>query len=870
MVENNRSKDKFDKEFSFLFKSISEEDESRIISAIKHGDHKKYKKLIKDHDATFIEMPERSLSPLHHAVTCNNKDMDAIKKTINSVLQSGIDINHPDEQGNTPLMHVLNERKKLERKDFISRVKFLMERGANLGWSEEECEEEFKQIDHLIKQVVTSKNEIDDIYKAQQDLKEQAKKELSVHFQDIKDVSIHGHCAKIQLKGDKEEFKISEFLQSNFCKSNGISGFSTLHDNGKSGMHGFVSPEGVRHYVVTDRSYEMTLNWPANGINHTIKIHIDAEGFVTVDKKYLDQYKAGEIDIAANKDVKIGNLFLAEALAEGRWKEKQVQNGLQNETIRSGNSVTREAVQKNSATDASEVESQPVMTSAPPNCNISPIHYNGTPESQSSNSVLENQQQPVIQRQSENQQQQANNQQFTTFTEDEVNAQNPNASLQTSNQRRPKRTPPPTPLRVSSLIKGQQQHENQQQSADQQKGEDEELHNRWSGSGSDSGYSSPTTDVFESQINSQEAQEKQRQAAQEKGPGDEIYNLQSFFSENVEKSNPSQLEEFLKEIRGRSQQDNKGLRKVNTNNEESPQNKDMSELQLRFSEDNNGLKKVNHTNESPTEEILTDSGKPFPTSSPNSGSDSGFSFPTHTSHSRSQVDTDQLEERLIYIEQSSENEEAPTERRNEGVLTPNVQNSDKIKQEWDSTYDFSLHDDSGFEEEELEAEEELLEALEVLSEEFAALYDENEQNEQIDSETSKSNNAQLNSTDQVMSELNESLKKTNKGLIPITQVGEKSITPVNAHNPFSDCVKDKNNLSELLKRDAAQLEPNVLEGQMEDTSAESANSFGDSFDHNRVKCSNKGTQLSKKIQQPWIERVTTTPTNDKDKGLSRK
>ncbi|MDD9331971.1 MAG: hypothetical protein PV340_05155 [Wolbachia sp.] len=46
--------------------------------------------------------------------------------------------------------------------------------------------------------------------------------------------------------------KVSEFLNSSFCKNNGISGFSTLNRNGKSGMHGVVSPKGVRQYVVTD------------------------------------------------------------------------------------------------------------------------------------------------------------------------------------------------------------------------------------------------------------------------------------------------------------------------------------------------------------------------------------------------------------------------------------------------------------------------------------------------------------------------------------------------------------------------------------------------------------------------------------------
>ncbi|UIP92918.1 hypothetical protein JSQ73_000840 [Wolbachia endosymbiont of Anopheles demeilloni] len=47
-------------------------------------------------------------------------------------------------------------------------------------------------------------------------------------------------------------------------------------------MHGFVAEEGekrIRHYVVTDGSYEMTLNWhDKNGKKCTIKIKIDKDG----------------------------------------------------------------------------------------------------------------------------------------------------------------------------------------------------------------------------------------------------------------------------------------------------------------------------------------------------------------------------------------------------------------------------------------------------------------------------------------------------------------------------------------------------------------------------------------------------------------
>ncbi|QIT36661.1 hypothetical protein [Wolbachia endosymbiont of Brugia pahangi] len=96
---------------------------------------------------------------------------------------------------------------------------------------------------------------------------------------------MYGNHASIKLEDNKKEFKISEFLNSDFCQKNGISGFSTLHRDEKSGMHGFVAEEGegkdkrkVRHYVVTDGSYEITLNWPVNGETHVIKIRIYPDG----------------------------------------------------------------------------------------------------------------------------------------------------------------------------------------------------------------------------------------------------------------------------------------------------------------------------------------------------------------------------------------------------------------------------------------------------------------------------------------------------------------------------------------------------------------------------------------------------------------
>jgi len=136
----------------------------------------------------------------------------------------------------------------------------------------------------------------------------------------IEDVSIYGNHASIMLKDNKKEFKISEFLNSDFCQENGISGFSTLHNDGKSGMHGFVAKEGdrkIRHYVVTDGSYEMTLNWYVNGEKCTIIININADGSV----ERIGGHDVNEKQLRGNKDVKICNLYLYEVLAKGRWKE---------------------------------------------------------------------------------------------------------------------------------------------------------------------------------------------------------------------------------------------------------------------------------------------------------------------------------------------------------------------------------------------------------------------------------------------------------------------------------------------------------------------------------------------------------------------
>ncbi|AAW70784.1 hypothetical protein EJB10_03145 [Wolbachia endosymbiont of Brugia malayi] len=188
-------------------------------------------------------------------------------------------------------------------------VKSLIERGT--GWNKDEIYEVLQK-------------ELNKMERAQQELEKEAERVLSRYIIDddvkgaVKGVSIYGNHASIKLEDNKKEFKISEFLNSDFCQKNGISGFSTLHRDEKSGMHGFVAEEGegkdkrkVRHYVVTDGSYEMTLNWyDKEGKKCTIRININANSIKLIGGNITEEQLK---DLSkANWDVKIGGLFLHE------------------------------------------------------------------------------------------------------------------------------------------------------------------------------------------------------------------------------------------------------------------------------------------------------------------------------------------------------------------------------------------------------------------------------------------------------------------------------------------------------------------------------------------------------------------------------
>lgn len=208
------------------------------------------------------------------------------------------------------------EEQKDDYHDFIQRFLFLLGKIKEKNKSIHTAVASFHILSFLIKYNANF-NE-DEVYKAviqdfnnvkeaRPELQDKAKKVLNGYIESgVETVSIYGSCAEVKLGGNEHEFKISEFLNSNFCKDNRISGFSTLHSNGKNGMHGFVSEEGIRHYIVTDGSYEMTLNWCyEDGKKCTIIINIDANGI-----ELIERNRVTDDQLKANKDVKIGNLFL--------------------------------------------------------------------------------------------------------------------------------------------------------------------------------------------------------------------------------------------------------------------------------------------------------------------------------------------------------------------------------------------------------------------------------------------------------------------------------------------------------------------------------------------------------------------------------
>nr|WP_261983819.1 hypothetical protein [Wolbachia pipientis] len=495
--------------------------------------------------------------------------------------------------------------------------------------------------------------ECNKIKKAEQKLESEVKKRLKEYVDDVAGVSIYGNHASITLGDNKKEFKISEFLNSDFCQKNGISGFSTLHSDGKSGMHGFVAEEGgkkIRHYVVTDGSYEMTLKWYAEGKECEIKIKIDANG---VDLVKGDDFSLERLE--ANRDVKIGGLFLHEIefREKGQGKSNEVEHdGQDNQALKKsfetfiGSDISRgvgiqatdttrgigsqttipRSDSENDLGHESQGESSqnkktppPVPTgtsSLPPKKDVFDEQGGsklGSRKPDRSEQIPNNQQQPEIPQQEGNSKS-ALLQEIRNFKKNNLrhtDVDDREASIERSKENNPwKKLKDKIPY---SPFSDMHEHNSDNRGASDAEWEESKqpLSVPKPNSKSDSGYS-PQIHA-QSQVDPEQSKRS---------------------LENIEQSNQTLPENLLKEIRDRSQKDNRGLRQVDST-DKLPQDKEDG-LQK------NDLADVK-TVEGPTVSVSA--------STPNSISDSGYSSPTHANHKQPQVNPGQLKASLMNVEQ---------------------------------------------------------------------------------------------------------------------------------------------------------------------------------------------------------------------------
>ncbi|WP_353272596.1 hypothetical protein [Wolbachia endosymbiont (group A) of Urophora cardui] len=517
---------------------------------------------------------------------------------------------------------------------------------------------------------------------ARQELEDKAKEELNKYItsanninDDVEDkkVSIYGNHASITLEDNKKEFKISEFLNSDFCQKNGISGFSTLHSDGKSGMHGFVAEEGgkkIRHYVVTDGSYEMTLKWYAKGEECKIKIKIDANG---VDLVKGDDFSLERLE--ANQDVKIGGLFLHEIKFREKGKVNEVQHdGKDNQALNKSSEIAiksnsrdieqevKKPVQKHQATHMNrEIGSQ--TPSLPP--------LRTTPEKDVFNEQGSGSQKPDRSEQTPNNQQKgatSDPSDSSTFTK--------SVSHNQDNRQKDERYDNPTfghavpgsqkPDRSEQTPNNQQQPKTQQQEGNSKGDLLQDIRNfkrnslRRTGVVDGSGASMeggrknestssiletlkdkvpylPYSNIHEHDSDNRGASDAEWEESKQplsvpkpNSKSDSGYSPQIHAQpqvdpeqpkrslENIEQSDQTPPENLLKEIRDRSQQDNRGLRQVDPTDKLSQDKEDG---------------------------LLKDSSTDVKTN------DSGYSSPTHANHGQSQVNPGQLKASLMNVEQ---------------------------------------------------------------------------------------------------------------------------------------------------------------------------------------------------------------------------
>ncbi|WP_375316732.1 hypothetical protein [Wolbachia endosymbiont (group A) of Colletes cunicularius] len=765
---------------------------------------------------------------------------------------------------------------------------------------------------------------------ARQELEDKAKEELNKYItnanninDDVKDkkVSIYGNHASITLEDNKKEFKISEFLNSDFCQKNGISGFSTLHSDGKSGMHGFVAEEGgkkIRHYVVTDGSYEMTLNWYVNGGKCTIKINIDKDGVDLIEPNGVTEQLKKQLEV--NKDVKIGGLFLHEIKFREKGKVNEVQHdGKDNQVLNKSSEIAiksnsrdieqevKKPVQKHQATHMNrEIGSQtpplpPLRTSSLPpkenvvneqgrNASAKPVSQDGGQRDKQNNPTPNNQQKGATSDPSNS----------STFTK--------SVSHNQDNRQKDERHDNPTfghavpgsqkPDRSEQTPNNQQQPKTQQQEGNSKGDLLQDIRNfkrnslRRTGVVDGSGASMeggrknestssiletlkdkvpylPYSNIHEHDSDNRGASdaewEESKQSLSVPKPNsksDSGYSPQIHAQpqvdpeqpkrslENIEQSDQTPPENLLKEIRDRSQQDNRGLRQVDPTDKLSQDKED-------------GLQKDDladvKTVEGPTVSVSA--------STPNSISDSGYISPTN-GDSKSQTDLKQvgrkLEEHINLTpfeelkntlgqenlglkpaDQSQISEETKKRLREVGLLKDS---STDIKTN-DSGYSSPTH--ANHEQSRVNSGQLKASLMNVEQRDDTLL---TEFTSKLDKETQK---FPLKPVDQ--KEMSEQTKEhlLAAGLLKDSSTDIKTVAE--QENNDTNSIVDKNsNLYKLLEKDEAQLKIGVIEEERKDTLTEHT----DSYDRNRIALGNRN-----KRPLDWAKRIAESQEKGTNKSI---
>ncbi|WP_367303229.1 hypothetical protein [Wolbachia pipientis] len=686
-------------------------------------------------------------------------------------------------------------------------VKFLIKHSV---WNLETDEDKNKAYEVILP-------EQNKIKKAEQKLESEVKARLKEYVDDIAGVSVYGDHASITLGDDKKEFKISEFLNSDFCQKKGISGFSTLHSDGKSGMHGFVAEEGekrIRHYVVTDGSYEMTLNWhDKNGKKCTIKIKIDKDGVDLTERNGVT-----EEQLKANTDVKIGGLFLYQIQFKEKGQEQDNQQSsetfIEND-ISKGVGVqatqdqevkfkhaTTSTTHSNNASAKKIPPSLPTRTSSLPNNQqkgeYQPIRINSgnnynSPYSDHSNSTAFTK--SVSQNQNDRQST------FTTFGYTASGSRRSDESEQISNNRQKGAIFDPTTNERTAAaqdvafkkVKGAFKYENAKES-------------------SNTGNKQSLNDV--ASILAWKAKNELLRSASKYG--EEFSDFEDGWSDNED--------EYI--TLSKPQSDYK-------------QEKDYLSTKENEERGNDEQKETEQENES-----LEYSSTDIKTN------DSGYSSPTHSNHEQSRVNSGQLKASLMNVEQRDYsllteftsrldketqkfplkpvNQKKMSEQTKEHLLAAGLLKDNAAEEEInDSGYSsptYTSHDNFQVNPEQLERKLETIEPKDTLEKLNKGLRDQ--------------------ATKDLFSESMLKEVKEGKKYDPVRKLLERKVAE--QENDNTNLTIDKNSeLYKLLEKDAAQLKAGIVEEERKDTLTE----CNDSPDRNRIALANRNRIWAKLIAE---------------------